>query len=553
MAHEDDLFVAQEGLSRGFFNQQQLHDALWEMYGQERATGSERWPLGVLLVSTNVIPESILFSLLAERVRRTKDDLTASQEEDLHIGRLLVLSGTLEPEQVNEALDLQVAQHVPGTPSKRLGQIIVDRGLATPAQIQRTLTYQRAAVFACSACGRRFQAKGATPRSVLSCPKCKGALVRSQELGFDEAVELPDAERSRKPAPKPPPVQPAKASVGGQAAIDRALAIYIHRHSLVPPEDVRVAQSVQLEMSRFGFDFRLLDVMRRLSILSPRHATELESMDFTGIVNGTAWSEQTVPGYRVTKKLAEGETTQIFAAEPIFGGDTVALKILHPDRARSGEIVARFKRESDLLVRFRHPAIVKGLETGSVGAELHFLTLEYVDAESLDHVLQSSGPVSLRGALRMTAQIAHGLMYMERQGYLHRDVRPQNIVVDRGGYARLSDLGLAAEPPGATSVASTSAAYMSPEQAHGAEDLNAASDVFSLGLTLYAMLSGRTPFAGHTEAEIHEERFGSGRVGTPDLAYVPDAARPLLRRMLEPERRKRIQRHQDIIDSLKQL
>jgi len=560
VAHEDDLFIARETVARGLVTREQLQDTLFEMYEQERATGGERWPLGVMFVSSGYVPEALLFSLLAERVRATRDDLTSSQAEDVDFGRLLVLTGTLTPDQVNDALAVQQAAWQPGKPSRRLGEIVVEMGVATPEQVQRVLSYQRTAVLTCGSCRRRFNATRATPRTPLKCPRCGGTLSRSRDLAFDESIRLPDAEpaRPRRAAPLPAPAPP-----GEQAQIDRALALYLRQMSLAPAEAVREGQRIQLEMSRFGIEVALLDVMKRFGILAPAKAADLQRIDFASVVHGPGWARQTVPGYRITGKIAAGGTATIFAAQAVFGGP-VAIKILHPDRANDPAAADRFRREADLLVKFDHPAIVKGIETGTAPAPkpgapaLLFLTMEHVDADALDHLLAARGALSPRHAIRITAQIAHALLYIERAGFLHRDVKPENILVDRQWLARLCDLGLAVENRyvrgGASDVTGGTAAYMSPEQAKGATDLDPGSDIYSLGMTLYAMLSGRPPFTGETADQILQARFGGGRPGAPpiDRLAAPPALQALLRRMLDADREMRIGGYQELLEALKQ-
>ncbi|MBI2931381.1 MAG: protein kinase [Planctomycetes bacterium] len=563
MAHEDDLFVAREAVQRGLINREQLQEALVEMYEQERASGGERWPLGVILVSSGHFPESVLLSLLAERVQPHGDKLTSSQAEDLDLGRLLVLTGTLEPEQVNAALALQMQKWKPGEPSKRVGEIVVEKGWATPEQVQRVLSYLRTAVMVCASCKRRYEAMKATPRSALRCPRCGGTLSRSRQLAFDESIRLLD--QTPRPFRRVTPVPPAAASVGEQALIDHALALYLRQMSLVPPASIRDAQRIQLEMSRFGIEVALLDVMKRLNILTPRQASEIPRIDFASVVHGPGWTNQTVPGYKITRKIASGGTSTIFAAEPVFGGGTVAVKILHPERARNATTVERFRREAELLVRFSHPAIVKGLETGVVpppksGApELHFLTMEHIDAAALDHLIEAQGALSPRNAIRITAQLAHGLSYLEKQGFLHRDIKPENVLVDRQCLARLCDLGLAVENAlargGAAEMAAGTAAYASPEQARGAADLDPASDIYSLGLTLFTMLTGKPPFAGETAEEILKNRFGEGRSGSPELSTVsaPSGVQVLLTRMLEPDRQQRLDNYPELLEALRHV
>ncbi|MBN1812533.1 MAG: protein kinase [Anaerolineae bacterium] len=207
--------------------------------------------------------------------------------------------------------------------------------------------------------------------------------------------------------------------------------------------------------------------------------------------------DRTLGKYRITRKLGAGAYGTVVEAIDTELGRTVALKFLTPSLMRDPDFVRRYvQEEARNLAQLRHPSIVQILDV-SRGEGATFLVLEYVDGETLDRWARNRTP-SVPELLRVVEQIADALDYAHGRGVVHRDVKPSNILVDKDGNPYLTDFGLAHAAmtrigSTSTSIALGTAAYMSPEQAEGLE-CDARSDVYSLGIVVYELVTGHTPF-----------------------------------------------------------
>ena len=216
---------------------------------------------------------------------------------------------------------------------------------------------------------------------------------------------------------------------------------------------------------------------------------------------------QTIPGYQILGKLGSGGMGVVFKAQDINHGRIVALKILLPKTVQNSVLLARFTREAQLLIKFNHPNIVKGYDVGSFKG-IYFLSMEYVDGKSIAELIQEKGPLKEDLALNIILQTARALDYMQSQGVLHRDIKPDNLLfLNATNIIKLCDLGFA-QPINCTTTDTPSDTtcgtpqYMSPEQAQGQMDLDIRSDIYSLGATFYHLLTGKTPFKGIDNFEI---------------------------------------------------
>ncbi|MBI4563564.1 MAG: serine/threonine protein kinase [Planctomycetes bacterium] len=213
-----------------------------------------------------------------------------------------------------------------------------------------------------------------------------------------------------------------------------------------------------------------------------------------------------VPGYKILGKVGSGGTSTVFLAEDVkHQGRKVALKILHPSKAKDPKSLDRFHRESRLLVQMSHPNLVKGYEHGRAGP-LVYLAMEYLDGETVQDVLEREKGVSEARALEIILKTAEVLEYVHRQGIVHRDIKPGNVMITSSKRIKLCDLGFS-QPVGRASdreewTTSGTVQYMSPEQAQGSADLDARADIYSLGATLYHMVMGEVPFSGTDSLDV---------------------------------------------------
>jgi serine/threonine-protein kinase len=213
---------------------------------------------------------------------------------------------------------------------------------------------------------------------------------------------------------------------------------------------------------------------------------------------------QTIGPYQIEAILGSGGMAVVYRARHTQD-DVVALKVLFPPPGAGAEIIARFEREARTSMRLRHPAIVRVVEAGQADGRA-FMAMALIEGESLADRLARVGPLDETMAADIAWQIADALDYAHHQGVVHRDIKPSNILLATDGRALLTDFGvaLALDDPALTRTGHTvgTPAYMAPEQANGAA-VDGRADLYSLGVVLYQMVTGRTPFRGNTPQVLH--------------------------------------------------
>jgi serine/threonine-protein kinase len=212
--------------------------------------------------------------------------------------------------------------------------------------------------------------------------------------------------------------------------------------------------------------------------------------------------------YELLEQLGQGGTARVWSARDRKDNVVVALKVLLPELCRDPKAVDRFVREARLLIDLQSPHLVQGYRVAREG-ETVYCAMELIEGRCLLDVLGERGRLEEGDALRIVAQIARALGALHARGLVHRDVKPGNVMLDATGRAVLIDLGFAldtaaaggGDAPAPATTAGT-AAYISPEQARGQQDLDVRADIYSLGATLYHLVTGSLPFDGRTSEEL---------------------------------------------------
>ncbi|MFP4057369.1 MAG: protein kinase domain-containing protein [Candidatus Brocadiia bacterium] len=229
-------------------------------------------------------------------------------------------------------------------------------------------------------------------------------------------------------------------------------------------------------------------------------------------------------GFELLEKIGQGAMGSVFRARQKELDRVVALKVLSPRLARNEQFVARFLREARAAGRLNHPNIVAAIDVGE-DQGFYFFAMEYVDGEPLSRLIARQGALPEARALHIAAEVARALDHAFQKDLIHRDIKPDNIMITRDDRVRVTDFGLAkalgADAPGDGDRFLGTPAYVAPEQVRSEPDIDCRADIFSLGVTLYQMLTGELPFQGANPmavaAAVCGEPLPSLRKRCPDI------------------------------------
>ncbi len=269
-------------------------------------------------------------------------------------------------------------------------------------------------------------------------------------------------------------------------------------------------------------------------------------------------SHQLVPGYEIVALLGKGGMGAVYRARQLSLDRVVALKLLSTDLSGDPEYVKRFLIEARTAGKLRHLNIVSALDCGTV-KETRFMVMEFVEGKTLEATLKELGILNERVALQIIKQIAEGLEYAWRHGIIHRDIKPQNIMMTPDGTAKICDLGLCKSVRRDLRLTSTgyincTPTHASPEQARGERSLDCGTDIYSLGITLYQLVTGGLPFEGASPADLFIKHATAPRVPPHERnPKVSRAVSDLILRMIDPDRQKRPATPGQVVEEIRRL
>jgi len=261
----------------------------------------------------------------------------------------------------------------------------------------------------------------------------------------------------------------------------------------------------------------------------------------------------TIAGRTLVRAVGEGAMGVVFEARTP-DGDTTALKVLKPEKAENERSVAEFRSEAEATGTVKHEYVVTVLGTGRDDG-YHWIEMEFVDGPTLARLLADKGPLAWRWATKIIVQVAQGLGRAHDLGLIHRDVKPDNILLYRDGRARLTDFGIVKDIGSLRGYLLKgrrvgTAAYASPEQCLD-KRLSTATDMYSLGATWFRMVCGRPPFLGETTSGVMKQHVTRPPPSPIDLVDdIPKAVSNIIERMLAKKQADRFPSMDVLLDDL---
>jgi len=292
----------------------------------------------------------------------------------------------------------------------------------------------------------------------------------------------------------------AGASTGGFETMLGKLAV---DSGLVTPDELELCTSLLEQSSEESSDKArtLADLMLENEFVTRRQLDRLRN-EFEA-----KKSSRRIPGFKIKKKIGSGAMATVFLAHQISLDRPVAIKVLPKKFSANENFIERFYKEGQAAAKLNHPNIVQAYDVGRAG-EHHYFVMEYVDGETVYDELVKHKRISEKKAIDIVQQVAKALQHAHAKGFIHRDIKPKNIMITRERAVKLADLGLAravSDKDAAQAEAGRAYGtpyYISPEQIRGSVKIGAQADIYGLGATFYHMVTGRVPYDGKNPSEV---------------------------------------------------
>ena len=275
---------------------------------------------------------------------------------------------------------------------------------------------------------------------------------------------------------------------------------------------------------------------------------------------GMKGGHTSIQGYKILTKIGQGAMGSIYKALQISMDRIVAIKCLAPKYSQNDKFRERFLREARAVARLNHPNIIQGIDVGDSNG-VHYFAMEYIDGPTVGELLKRGGALDEKRALNIVTQIARALQHAFNHGIIHRDIKPDNIMLTREGVAKLCDLGLAKLPKDTGDASGTRPGasmgtpyYIAPEQARGEQNVDTRADIYSLGSSFYHMVAGEVPFVGQSAADVISKHLTEPvtppRVKNPLVSGGVDW---VIVKMMQKAREDRYQTPNDVVKDLEAI
>jgi serine/threonine-protein kinase len=292
---------------------------------------------------------------------------------------------------------------------------------------------------------------------------------------------------------------------------------YVVDRGLAAEEEMKAARRLLNEASAQGKPLTMPEALVQVGALTPSQARRV----LGSLKEETASPTLQIPGIQLLEKIGRGSQAVVYKGRQISVDRIVAVKVLLSRAARDPEARRRFVQEARSAAKLSHSHIVQAIDAGEAEGYPYFIQ-EFVDGKTVYDVLkEGGGPLPEPKAIEIVIQIAEALAHAHSRGFIHRDVKPQNIMLTKDGVAKLADMGLARQASDATIALEEAGKafgtpyYIAPEQVLGDPNIDARADIYSLGSTLYEMLTGRPPYTAATPQRVMQ-RHVTGVLTPPD-------------------------------------
>ena len=336
-------------------------------------------------------------------------------------------------------------------------------------------------------------------------------------------------------------------STGG---FDTVLGKLIVHRGLATSEEIDVANRLLRESIEKEQPHTLAEILVENHFLTSRQLDRLK-----GEFEAKRTTEQ-IHGYKMKKRLGSGAMATVFLARQLSLDRLVAIKILPRKLSANANFIERFYKEGRAAAQLNHPNIVGAYDVGKSG-EHHYFVMEYVDGETVYELIVKSRHIPEPASIDIVIQVAEALRHAHHRGFIHRDIKPKNIMISREGAVKLADLGLAralSDKEAAEAEAGRAYGtpyYISPEQIRGEVKIGPAADIYGLGATFYHMVTGRVPFEGKNPSSVMHKHLKADLVPPDHInPKLSAGCAQVIEMMMAKKTRDRYERVTDLLEDL---